>query len=47
MNVRATNLQIEQGWIQMKGVHPLYQYQVAFNDDDAKVALMKSQKCLT
>jgi len=47
MNVEATNLQIEQGWIQMKGVQPLYQDQVVFNDDDVEVASTKSQKWLS
>jgi hypothetical protein len=30
----AIGLQIEQGKIQTKGVFPLYQLQVVFNDDD-------------
>jgi hypothetical protein len=31
----------------MKGVHPLYQDQVVFNNDDVGVALMKPWKWLT
>jgi hypothetical protein len=34
---RVTNLQIEQDWIQMKGVH-LYQIQVVLGDDDIRIA---------
>ena len=31
----------------MKGVQPLYQDQVVFNDDDVEVASTKSQKWLS
>jgi hypothetical protein len=41
MNVKIQTLQIYQGWIQMKSVHPLYQLQVVFNDDDVRVAPTK------
>jgi hypothetical protein len=39
----ATNLQIEQLWIQMKGVHPvyIYQLQVVLSDNDIRIALTK------
>jgi len=41
------NLQIEQGWIQIKYVHALYQLQVVSSDNNIRIALMGPQKwCL-
>jgi hypothetical protein len=39
----ATDLQIEQGWIQMKDMHPLYQLQVVSGDVDVRITLTRSQ----
>jgi hypothetical protein len=43
----ATNLQIEQGWIQMKDVHPLYQLQVVSGDNDVRIAPTRPRKWAT
>jgi hypothetical protein len=43
----APDLQINQGWIQIKGVHPLYQLQVVLGDDDVKITLTKPRKWST
>jgi len=40
----APNLQIDQGWIQTKGVHPLYQLQVVLGDYDVRITLTKPRK---
>ena len=38
---KATNLQIKQEWIQLKGVHPLYQVQVVSDNVEIVVTLAK------
>jgi len=43
----VTNLQIEQGWIQKKDVHPLYQLQVVSGDNDVRIAPTRPQKWAT
>jgi hypothetical protein len=41
------DLQNKQGWIQTKSVHPFYQLQVVFNNDDVRVASTKPQEWVT
>jgi len=43
----VTDLQIKQGWIQMKGVYFLYQLQVVVNNDDVEAALTRLQNWST
>jgi len=43
----ATDLQIEQCWIQMKGMHSLYQLQVVADDDEDRIHLMRPWKWAT
>jgi hypothetical protein len=43
----AINLEIAQGWIQMKGVNLLYQLQMVSGDDDVRIAPKSPQRWAT
>jgi hypothetical protein len=40
----ATDLQMEQVWIQMKEVHPLYQLQLVLSNNNIIIYLTKPRK---
>jgi len=40
----AINLEIAQGWIQMKDVNLLHQLQMVSGDDDVRIAPMSPQR---